>query len=129
MKKYLLIVFCALLLVAVTGCGKKQIKCTNSTTESGVEINAEVIADLDDSDKVTDATVIYGFSDSSIVDQYCSIFKMAEDEEKGISVDCSGSKITIKGMASLDDDEEDNVIGQSKDEFVKSAEEEGFTCK
>ncbi len=129
MKKYFLVVFCALLLFVVTGCGGKKVTCSQTTTEAGVEMKAEVIADLDDNDKITGATVVYDMGDKTTADQYCSLMKMAEDKEKGVTVECSGSKITIKGMASLDEGEDESMIGKTKDEFVKEAEKEGFTCK
>ena len=128
MKKYFLVVVCALLLFLVTGCGGKKLTCTQSVEEAGVKMEAQVIADLDDNDKIAGATVIYDLGDKATADSYCSLMKLAEDKEKGVTVECSGSKITINGMASMDDDE-DAVIGQSKEEFVKKAEEEGFTCK
>lgn len=131
MKKYLLVFLCALTLV-VTGCGKNQVTCTATLEESGVKMDAKVVADFDKDSKLSDATFEYEFNDSSIVDQYCSIFKLMEDAAKGITVECSGKKITIKGYAKVASDEEESLVGVTKEEFIKQVEEseEGkFTCK
>lgn len=131
MKKYLLVLVCAVLLF-VTGCGNKnQVKCSQSITESGITMKAEVVADLDKDNKITDVSVVYDLGDKSTADSFCSLMKLSIDSSKGQSIDCSGSKITLKGLDSLDNEEEDSekVIGQTKDDFVKKATEEGFTCK
>ena len=131
MKKYLLVVFCVVLLFAITGCGKKnQLKCTGSMNEEGMNIKAEVIADFDDADKLTGATMIYDLGSSETASQWCSMFKYMEDADKGVTVDCSGSKITIKGYGSTAIlDEDDVIVGKTKDEFKKLMEEEKITCK
>lgn len=128
MKKVLAVGVCALLLVVLTGCGKNKVTCTGSSSEGGINIEAKVVAELDKDNKVSDVTVEYDLGSKETADTYCSLFKLMEDEESGVTVSCSGSKITIKGMAGLDDDSE--VIGLTKDEFVKQAQEEaGLTCK
>ena len=134
MKKYFLFVFCALLLVAITGCGNKnEVKCTGTMTEGGTEIKAELIAEFDKDDKLVDATIIEDVGSKETADQACSFYKMFIDADKGIDVSCSGSKITIKGYAKLaDEDEEDGMIGKTKEEFKKAIEEESegkITCK
>ena len=132
MKKHLLVVFCALLLVVVTGCGNKnQMKCTGTMNEGGVEIKAELIAEFDDNDKLSDATIIEDLGSKETADQYCGLFKLMNDADKGIEVSCSGSKVTIKGYAKIDD-EEDSMIGKTREEFKKVIEEESegkITCK
>ena len=128
MKKYFFVVFFALLVVLV-GCGNKnQVKCTGEMNEGGLNIKAEVVADLDGDNKVTDATVVYDLGDETTATTYCSFFKLMEDSSKGISISCSGSKITIKGYAQMDDGEE-KLAGTTKDDFVKAMEAEGLTCK
>ncbi len=131
MKKYFLVVFCALLLFVVTGCGNKnQVKCTGSFSEGGMSMDAEIIADLDDNDKVTDVTAIMDLKDKDTATQFCSLYKMFADEEKGIEISCSGSKITIKGYSKLEaETEEEDIVGKTKDEFIKAMQEEKFTCK
>ena len=133
MKKYFLVVFCVALLFVVTGCGNKnQLKCSGEINDSGMNIKAEIIADFDDSDKLTDATVVYDLGTSETADQWCAMFKMMNDADKGIDVSCSGSKITIKGYAKMMEDEgEESVIGKTKDEFktAMEAEVDGISCK
>lgn len=135
MKKYYLVVFCALLLFVVVGCSKKnQVVCTASTTEQGITMDAEVIGDLDADNKITAVTVVYDLHDKKYADQYCSMFKLFETEGSGVKVNCSGSKITIEGMASMDIDaeEDEKIIGKTKEEFIAAAQESEdikFTCK
>ena len=53
MKKYILVVICALVLFITVGCGKtNQLKCTKKSTEEGITMSAEVVADLDNDNKV-----------------------------------------------------------------------------
>lgn len=134
MKKYLLVVFGALLVLVVTGCGNKnQVKCMASLSEGGISMDAEIIADFDDNDKLSDATIVYDLKDSETANQYCSLFKLMEDKDKGIEVSCSGSKVTVKGYAKLDDEEgEDSLVGATKEAFIKEMEfneDAKFTCK
>ena len=130
MKKYLFVLMCAILLVAV-GCGNKnQVKCTGTQTEGGVTIKGEIIADLDQDNKVTGATASYDLGDETSANQYCSLMKLMENTEKGVSVNCSGSKITIKGYENIDaDEEEDSIIGITKEEFIEKMQEVQLTCK
>ena len=103
-------------------------------TKSGLEIKAEVIADFDNSDKLTDATIVYDLGNNDTASQWCTIFKYMEDADKGITVNCSGSKITIKGYDKLDSDDEEyeSMIGKTREEFKKAMEESTdgqITCK
>ena len=128
MKKYFFVVFFALLVVLV-GCeNKNQVKCTGEMNEGGLNIKAEVVADLDDDNKVTDATVVYDHGDETTATKYCSFFKLMEASSKGISISSSGSTLTIKGYPQMDDGEE-KLAGTTKDDFVKAMEAEGLTCK
>lgn len=131
MKKYLLVLACAVLLLTA-GCGKSssknQVKCTGTQTEDGITIKGEVTADLDNDNKITDAVVVYELSDKTYAEQYCSLFKLFESAGDGVSVSCSGNKITIKGFANIDDGD-GKLAGMTKEDFIKSMEEEQFTCK
>ena len=132
MKKYFLVVFCAALLFLVSGCGKKnQVVCTQTQTEDGVTIKGEVVVDFDKDDKLTDATASYELSDKATADKYCSLFKLMEDADKGIKIECSGSKVIIKGFAKVDseDEEDEKMIGMSKADFIKKMADEEMTCK
>lgn len=135
MKKILLVSVCALFLLVLTGCGssKNQVTCTGSSEENGIKMTAELVADFDKNDKLSGATVVYDLNDSTVASQYCSFFKLMEDADKGITVECSGTKITIKGYAEmLVDDETGEKVDLTKDEFIKKMEEsteEKFSCK
>ena len=134
MKKYFLFVFCALLLFVVTGCGKNQLVCTGSMEEGGQKVEAEVIAEFDDNDKLVDATITEDLGSKEKADQLCQMYDaFASQLPEGVSINCSGSKVTIKGYAKIDDNGgEDSMIGKTKEEFKKAMEElsEGkVTCK
>lgn len=126
-KKCALVIFTALLVVLVTGCGGNKVKCSASVKEGGVSLNAEVVADLDKDNKVSNVAITYAFNDKSTADSYCSLLKMLEDKDKGITVKCDGKKIIINGAASMES--EDNAIGLKKDEFIKRMEKESYKCK
>ena len=129
MKKYLLVVVCALLLVVVTGCGNKnQIVCSQEMTESGLTMKGEIIASLDGDNKVSDLSLSVDLGNKELANSYCEFYKQSAD---GAKVSCSGTKVTVDGLASLDDDddEDDKTIGLTKEDFIKKAEQEGYTCK
>ena len=129
MKKYLLVVFCVALLFIVTGCGNK-----NSVTCSGkMDGNeAEVIAEFDGNDKLTTITATQDLGSKESADQYCTLYSSMLPADSGISVSCSGSKVTIKGFEKMMDDEEDSMVGMTKEQFKQAmeADSEGqVTCK
>ena len=134
MKKYLLVVLCALLVFVVTGCNKNEVKCTGKIEENGKEYEAEVVAEFDKDDKLIDATITEDLGSKEAADQMCALYKAFMSEESGVSFSCSGSKITIKGYANLDSEEDDDekMIGMTKEEFKKymNTKTEGkITCK
>ena len=134
MKKYFLVVFCAALLFVVTGCGSKnEMKCTGTMEENGQKVEAEVTAEFDKDDKLTTVTMVEDLGDKEKADQFCAMYNaFASQMPEGVSVSCSGSKVTIKGFEKMDDEEEESVIGKSKEEFKKAMEEQSegkLTCK
>ena len=132
LKKYFFVVFCVALLFVVAGCTKKnQVVCTETQTENGVTIKGEIIVDFDKDDKLSDATAVYDLSDKSAADQYCSLFKLMENAEKGVKIECSGTKVTIKGFAKAEsnDEEDEEMIGMTKADFLKKMESQEMTCK
>ena len=124
MKKLLLAV-CVISLLLTTGCGKKQLICSQSDTVEGETMKVDVIMDLDKNDKVTSAKIVYDFGSKEAADVYCELFKTGDES----AVSCSGSKITINNADAMEDDEEEKVVGKTKAEVKKSAEENGFTCR
>ena len=128
MKKYFLIVVFTLMLFTVTGCGKKQVVCSKSETVEGKTMSVDVIIDLDENDKATGASMVYDFGDKETAETYCELLKQTGEADK---LKCSGSKVTVKDIDNMSDEEEDSekITGKTKEEFVKEAEAEGFTCK
>ena len=128
MKKYYLVVFGIVLLFTVTGCGKNKIVCSKSETSEGITMSVDVTVNLDKDDKATGASIVYDFGDKTTADTYCEFFKESDDSSK---VDCSGTKITIKDIDAFDDEEvsSEKIVGKTKDEIIKAAEEDGFKCK
>jgi hypothetical protein len=133
MKKYFLVVFCALLLFVVTGCGNKnQVVCSGSMSEGGVEVKAEIVADFDKDDKLTTVTVTEDLGNKEQADQMCALFKAFMPADSGVDISCSGSKVTIKGYENMAEDEEDKMVGMTKEEFKAAMEKEAegnVTCK
>ena len=133
MKKYYLIALSALLLFVVTGCGNKnQVVCSGKMEENGLEVTAEIVAEFDENDKLVDATITEDVGDKTKADQMCALYKAFVTEDTGVSISCSGSKVTIKGYAKMTADEEDSMIGQTKEEFksyMESTSEGQVTCK
>ena len=130
MKKYLLVVLCALLLVVVTGCGSKNTVVCSGKIE-GYE--AELTAEFDDNDKLTTVTAVEDVGSKEAADQMCALSSLFEAQ--GVTVSCSGSKVTIKGFEKMTDSEDEDdvkMVGLTKEEFKKAMEEESegqVTCK
>ncbi len=135
MKKIFTLFVCALVLVLVTGCGKNQVVCTATMEEAGQSMKAEVVAEFDGDDKVKSIEMSYELSDEKTAETYCSLFKLFTTSGENVEVDCSGKKITIKGLESIDmdsEDEADKIVGKTKAEFIElmeKDEEAKFTCK
>lgn len=131
MKKTLVMVFGALLLVSLTGCGNKnQIKCTAEQTQSGITMKSEVTAELDSNDKIKSVSAAIDFGSKEMASAMCTMYNSAPEE--GLSVSCDGSKMKINDFekyVSADSDSEAKIVGISKDEFKKGMESQGYTCK
>ena len=125
MKKSFLIIFMVVILLVVTGCGNNQVKCSGEYNESNVNIVADIIADLDKDDKVASAKMIFDLKDDESANLVCDTYKKLMEEKDGVTVTCSGSKITIDGYTNLDKE----LLGVSKEEFIKGMESQKFTCK
>ena len=107
-------------LLLLTGCGSKnQLKCTAEAEQNGQKYTGEIIVDLDDNDKVKDATMSMSFGSSEEADQAYSMFQlvigmaksMAEEgkEIPDIDIKKDGKTLTISNyaaFASLSSDED-----------------------
>ena len=138
MKKFVLLSLCVFSLVVVTGCGggsKKQVTCTAKMSEDGMNMTVSIIADLDKDDKVTAVKEEMDLGDKTTAETYCNLYKLFVTDDSGMKIDCSGSKIIISNLETLDMDDEggEKIIGISKDEFISKAKantgETEVTCK
>ena len=131
MKKYLLIGVVALLLF--TGCGSKNadIVCSGKMTEGNETVEAKYYGYLKDG-KVSRIDVEMTFDKEDTAKQTCQMLElvksMAPEEAKDMKVSCSGKTITVENFPD-NSTGEDKMVGATKEEFIKSAEKEGLTCK
>ncbi len=129
MKKYFLIAGVALLLL--TGCGGKKadITCTGEMDEGGVKAKATYYAYLTDN-KVSRVDVEMTMEDDTTAKTVCQtmeLFKtMYGDQAKDMNVKCSGKTVTIENYPAED---QDDMIGATKEDFIKAAEGQSLTCK
>ena len=135
MKRKVLIIFFFFLSLFMVGCGKKdkarssskQVKCSKTASEGGASMSSEVVAVFDRFDVVSDVSLTYDFGDEKKANMYCDLFKATGDD-----VSCTGTKVIIKNLDSFEDNEVDDsekLTGKSKDEFIKAAEADGFSCQ
>ncbi len=119
-------VFGALLLA---GCGgsSNKVTCTGDIEEGGVKYaSAEIEAEFDSSDKIKNVSASMTFESEEVASQYyaymTALSSMAGDSVK-LDAKLDGKKVTIKNydvIASAN--EEDNIIGISKKEFIEKME-------
>ena len=130
MKKVLLIL--PIMLLLVTGCGKKEVVCTGKVEEEGQTYEVKFVGTLKD-DKIDSAKATLTFSDEETAQQMCAMMELvnsfAEDDEK-IDYKCDGKVLTINSLDTYMDEEE-SIKGMTKEEFIKAMTEENeeITCK
>ena len=106
-NKFLKLTAVVLCLVFITGCGSKnQLKCTAEAEQNGKKYHGEVIAELDDNDKIKDVSMEMTFDSSEEADQTYSMFQlvigmaksMAQEgqEVPNIDIQKNGKTITIE---------------------------------
>ncbi len=128
MKRYILGIILFLSILLLSGCGK-EIVCTKSETADGKTSTVEVKAKFNGSDKLTSASITYDFGDQTSAEQICNLFKES-DKYKDMKIDCSGSKIVFKdAIKLLSDEASESAKERTREEVIKSAEEDGYTCK
>ena len=134
MKKKAFVIFCLLLAFCLVGCGKKnkkrssnnQIKCVKTASEGGTDVSVDAVATFDRFDVVADVTLTYDFGSEGRANMYCTMFKSS-----GSQVSCSGTQVIIRNLESFEESEDresSKLVGKSKKEFIKAAEEDGFNC-
>ena len=130
MKKVL---FLLPLLFLLTGCGEKKVTCTTTVEEDGVKYEAKMIANLKDN-KVESGKMELTFGDKETGEQYCNLIKafmgLAEDENK-VEIKCDGKKMTVDSLDFDTEEDEESLIGKTKDDFIKAFKEKypEATCK
>ena len=127
---------CVFGLVLLTGCGGgsdsgKKVSCTADLEENGTKYGtAEIIAKLDDSDKVTGASMVMHINDEKMAQQLYSMFTLmnsfAEDDSQKIDAKLEGKDIKINNLESYLGMAEDGkeLIGISKTDFITEMEKE-----
>ncbi|MDO4963046.1 MAG: hypothetical protein Q4E75_03000 [bacterium] len=133
MKKFACLLCISLFLL--TGCGSKksnEVVCSGSIEEDDVKLGMAVTAKLKDG-KVSNASVKMTFDDEDTAKEYCDLFNLANsysEENEKISFNCSSKEIEFDDYASiLSNDDDDDIIGMTKDDFVKYMIEQDLTCK
>ena len=97
-----------------------------------MKITAEIIGNFDKDDKLESVTMIEDLGSKETADQFCSLYKAFLTEDSGVTISCSGSKVTINGYEKMAEDSDEKVVGMTKEEFKKAMEEEAegqVTCK
>ena len=133
MKKGLLLILCVLLLI-VTGCGKdKQVACTgDAISDDGVTLHASVTGELDSNEKVVNIKHEFEFSDVTVANRYCNTLKSLETIRLGTKVTCSDKTIRIEGFDRINVAEPEVgevVLNQTKNDFIRVAKLEEYTCQ
>lgn len=131
MKKGIILFAAVVALGLTTGCGKKnQVVCTGKVSEGGQSYEAKIVAKLKKG-KVADGYMEMKFSNEKTAASMCGFMKlansMAEDDSKKIDYTCKGKTLKINSLASDDDD--NNFIGMTKDEFIKQAKSSSKNIK
>lgn len=134
MKKVAFVLVAGLLIF--TGCGNKdnnKIVCSGTREEEGQEIKLEVTATLKDK-KIDKVSASMEFDKEESATAMCSIFtfanQLATDEKDKIDFKCDGSKIIFNDYTSMIADDDDlQIVGLSKDDFIKVMENEKLSCK
>ena len=127
MKKVLFGLGACLLLA---GCGNgNKVVCTGTEEEDGVKVTMEVTATLKN-EKVNGVSATMSFSDKKTAEQYCSIFELANSmsEDEQVDVKCDGKKIIFADYTQMSSGD-DEIIGLSKEEFIKAMEDTELKCK
>ncbi len=130
---------CGLLLL--TGCGSSgdKVVCTATESEGGMSMTAEVTAKLKDN-KVDSAEAAIVFDSEETASQYYGMLALVEsfsEDGKKLGAKLDGKKVTIENFANVIEEEADEeegteavkVIGESKEDFIKLMEAEGYSCK
>lgn len=147
MKKFMSIISMFMILITLTGCGKKSITCSGDLTESDITVAVKVTGDFK-SDKLLTQTIIMEFDlteylEYSDIDTYYESFKTQYskfDEYEGITTNVEKVNnsliVTLKiDLTKVDDETYEELDLGSGDvdvttkAYISEFTDMGFTCK
>ena len=131
-KGSLLLMVVAMILMALTGCGKNKLVATKSNDSASsllgsYEEKIEVTFKNDKADKIV---WTMEFEDESKAKSAAGLYQMASSEIEGLEVKQDGKKVvlnmSVKAFADTADMKDEDL---SRDAFKKALEEQGYTVK
>lgn len=131
-KGSLLLMVVAIMLMALTGCGKNKLVATKSNDSASsllgsYEEKIEVTFKNDKADKIV---WTMEFEDESKAKSAAGLYQMASSEIEGLEVKQDGKKVvlnmSVKAFADTADMKDEDL---SRDAFKKALEEQGYTVK
>ena len=132
MKK-LLFVFLILLL---TGCVKEKVLCTLNSEYSETGITKQELTGMFNGDnELVDMELTFTFVNNDRALEMCDLFEMAneyQDKSNKVKFDCNDNTLTItdyKGVLNNIKTEEKDIMGKSKEDFIKIINNKGYKCQ
>ena len=103
-----------------------KVTCVEEDEEAGVHIKATIYGYLDNDNKISKLSYLYEFGDETMAKQYCDLFKAMYPNTQ-----CNGKTISIPDIKEMigDDEELDELIGLTKEEFINKAKQENSNIK
>ena len=131
-KGSLLLMVVAMILMALTGCGKNKLIATKSNSADSSLLGAydEKIEVTFKNDKADKIVWTMEFEDENKAKSAAGLYQMASSEIEGLEVKQDGKKVvlnmSVKAFADSADMKDEDL---SKDAFKKALEEQGYTVK
>ncbi|MCR5146235.1 MAG: hypothetical protein K6B70_02675 [Clostridia bacterium] len=131
-KGSLLLMVVAMMLMALTGCGKNKLVATKSNSADNSLLGAydEKIEVTFKNDKADKIVWTLEFKDESKAKSAAGLYNMASSEIEGLEVKQDGKKVilnmSVKAFANTADMKDEDL---SRDAFKKALEEQGYTVK
>ena len=131
-KGSLLLMVVAMILMALTGCGKNKLVATKSNDAENSLLGAydekiEITFKKDKADKIV---WTMEFEDESKAKSAAGLYQMASSEIEGLEVKQDGKKVvlnmSVEAYAKTADMKDEDL---SRDAFKKELEDEGYTVK
>ncbi|MBR3673513.1 MAG: hypothetical protein IKN65_04375 [Clostridia bacterium] len=131
-KGSLLLMVVAIMLMALTGCGKNKLVATKSNSSENSLLGAydekiEITFKKDKADKIV---WTMEFEDESKAKSAAGLYQMASSEIEGLEVKQDGKKVvlnmSVEAYAKTADMKDEDL---SRDAFKKELEDEGYTVK